>query len=406
MLSTLKGVEMKVLVINAGSSSLKFQLFDMENESVIAKGNCEKIGIDGSFISYNNGTKQEIKVEMPNHDVAIKMVLDLLTSSDKGVISSLDEIDAIGHRVLHGGEIYKESVLVDDEVLNNLEKLKPLGPLHMPANIAGILACQKAMPTLKNVAVFDTAFHAVMPKEAFLYAVPYEAYEKWGVRRYGFHGTSHYFVANEVARIMNKPVEDLKIITIHLGNGSSMAAVKNGRSIDTSMGFTPLEGLIMGTRSGDVDASVAGFLAEKEGLSASELVTYLNKKCGALAISGISSDMRDINAEAEKGNERAKLVVPMMAHRIKKYVGAYYALLNGCDAIVFTGGIGENQEDLRELALADLTSLGIEIDVEKNNNLPRGTVELISTAKSKVKVYRIPTNEELVIARDVCRLAL
>ena len=397
---------MKVLVINAGSSSLKFQLFDMENESVIAKGNCEKIGIDGSFISYNNGTKQEIKVEMPNHDVAIKMVLDLLTSSDKGVISSLDEIDAIGHRVLHGGEIYKESVLVDDEVLNNLEKLKPLGPLHMPANIAGILACQKAMPTLKNVAVFDTAFHAVMPKEAFLYAVPYEAYEKWGVRRYGFHGTSHYFVANEVARIMNKPVEDLKIITIHLGNGSSMAAVKNGRSIDTSMGFTPLEGLIMGTRSGDVDASVAGFLAEKEGLSASELVTYLNKKCGALAISGISSDMRDINAEAEKGNERAKLVVPMMAHRIKKYVGAYYALLNGCDAIVFTGGIGENQEDLRELALADLTSLGIEIDVEKNNNLPRGTVELISTPKSKVKVYRIPTNEELVIARDVCRLAL
>ena len=397
---------MKVLVINAGSSSLKFQLFDMENESVLAKGNCEKIGLSTSFISYNNGTKQEIKADIPDHNVAIKLVLDLLTSADNGVIKSLDEIDAIGHRVLHGGEIYKESVLVDDEVMANLEKLKPLGPLHMPANIAGIVACQKAMPNLKNVAVFDTAFHALMPKEAFLYAVPYEAYTDFGVRRYGFHGTSHYFVSNEVARIMGKDVKDLKIITVHLGNGSSMAAVKDGRSVDTSMGFTPLEGLIMGTRSGDVDGSVAGFLAEKEGLTAGEMVTYLNKKCGALGISGVSSDMREINAAAEAGNERAKLVVPMMAHRIKKYVGAYYALLNGCDAIVFTGGIGENQEDLRELALAGLESLGIEIDVEKNKTLPRGTNELISTPSSKVKVYRIPTNEELVIARDVCRLAL
>ena len=397
---------MKVLVINAGSSSLKFQLFDMENESVLAKGNCEKIGLSTSFISYNNGNKQEIKADIPDHNVAIKLVLDLLTSKDNGVIKSLDEIDAIGHRVLHGGEIYKESVLVDDEVMANLEKLKPLGPLHMPANIAGIVACQKAMPNLKNVAVFDTAFHALMPKEAFLYAVPYEAYTDFGVRRYGFHGTSHYFVSNEVAKILGKDVKDLKIITVHLGNGSSMAAVKDGRSVDTSMGFTPLEGLIMGTRSGDVDGSVAGFLAEKEGLTAGEMVTYLNKKCGALGISGVSSDMREINAAAEAGNERAKLVVPMMAHRIKKYVGAYYALLNGCDAIVFTGGIGENQEDLRELALAGLESLGIEIDVEKNKTLPRGTNELISTPSSKVKVYRIPTNEELVIARDVCRLAL
>lgn len=397
---------MKVLVINAGSSSLKFQLFDMENESVLAKGNCEKIGLSTSFISYNNGTKQEIKADIPDHNVAIKLVLDLLTSADKGVIKSLDEIDAIGHRVLHGGEIYKESVLVDDEVMANLEKLKPLGPLHMPANIAGIVACQKAMPKLKNVAVFDTAFHALMPKEAFLYAVPYEAYTDYGVRRYGFHGTSHYFVSNELAKIMGKKVEDLKIITIHLGNGSSMAAVKDGRSIDTSMGFTPLEGLIMGTRSGDVDGSVAGFLAEKEGLSAGEMVTYLNKKCGALGISGVSSDMREINAAAEEGNERAKLVVPMMAHRIKKYVGAYYALLNGCDAIVFTGGIGENQDDLRELALRGLESLGIEIDAEKNKTLPRGTTEEISKPSSKVRVFRIPTNEELVIARDVCRLAL
>ena len=397
---------MKVLVVNAGSSSLKFQLFDMENESVIAKGNCEKIGINGSFISYSaRGEKKEIAAEMKDHNVAIGLVLNLLTSKENGVIASLSEIGAVGHRVLHGGEIYTDSVKITDEVMANLESLKPLGPLHMPANIAGVVACQKAMPGVPNVAVFDTAFHAKMPKEAFLYAVPYEAYENWKVRRYGFHGTSHKFVTGEVAKLLNKPAEDLKIITVHLGNGSSMAAVKDGRSVDTTMGFTPLEGLIMGTRSGDVDASVAGYLAEKEGLSASEMVTYLNKKCGALAISGVSSDMRDINKAAAEGNERAKLVVPMMAYRIKKYIGAYAAVLNGVDAIVFTGGIGEHQEDLRELALDGMEYLGIEIDKNKNNTLPRGTNEEISTANSKVKVFRIPTNEELVIARDTVKLS-
>lgn len=396
---------MKVLVVNAGSSSLKFQLIDMENENVLAKGNCEKIGIEGSFITYSaNGKKEEIPQDMPNHDVAISLVLKLLTSEDRGAIKSLDEIGAVGHRVLHGGEIYTDSVLVDDEVIKNLNSLKPLGPLHMPANIAGILACQNVMPSVPNVAVFDTAFHAIMPKEAFLYAVPYEAYTDWKVRRYGFHGTSHKYVSTEVAKILNKDVKDLKIITVHLGNGSSVAAVKNGRSIDTSMGFTPLEGLIMGTRSGDIDASVVGFIQEKLGLNAEEMVKYLNKNCGALAISGVSSDMRDINKAASEGNERAKLVVPMMAHRIKKYIGGYAAILGGVDAIVFTGGIGENQEDLRELALEGLKFLGVEIDKQKNNNLPRGTNEEISLPSSKVKVFRIPTNEELVIARDTVEL--
>ncbi|MBO4412595.1 MAG: acetate kinase [Clostridia bacterium] len=396
---------MKVLVVNAGSSSLKFQLIDMENENVLAKGNCEKIGIEGSFITYSaNGKKEEIPQVMPNHDVAISLVLKLLTSQDRGAIKSLDEIGAIGHRVLHGGEIYTDSVLVNDEVIKNLNSLKPLGPLHMPANIAGILACQNAMPGVPNVAVFDTAFHAIMPKEAFLYAIPYEAYTDWKVRRYGFHGTSHKYVSTEVAKILNKDVKDLKIITVHLGNGSSVAAVKNGRSIDTSMGFTPLEGLIMGTRSGDIDASVVGFIQEKLGLSAEEMVKYLNKNCGALGISGVSSDMRDINKAASEGNERAKLVVTMMAHRIKKYIGGYAAILGGVDAIVFTGGIGENQEDLRELVLDNMEFLGIEIDKEKNNNLPRGTNEEISVPNSKVKVFRIPTNEELVIARDTVEL--
>ena len=397
---------MKVLVVNAGSSSLKFQLIDMANESVMAKGNCEKIGIAGSFIGYTiNGVKKEVMADIPNHDVAISLVLNLLTDKENGVIASLKEINAVGHRVVHGGEIYTDSVLINDDVMKNLNELRPLGPLHMPANIAGIEACQKVMPGIPNVAVFDTAFHAKMPKEAFLYAVPYDAYTDWKVRRYGFHGTSHKFVSEEVAKLLGKNVEDLKIITVHLGNGSSIAAVKNGRSIDTSMGFTPLEGLIMGTRSGDVDASVAGYIAEQLNMTASEVVNYLNKKSGALGISGVSSDMRDINAAAENGNERAKLVVPMMAYRIKKYIGSYMAALNGADAIVFTGGIGENQEDLRELALRDMDFFGIEIDVEKNNNLKRGTVEEISTANSKVRVFRIPTNEELVIARDTIRLS-
>ena len=396
---------MKILVINAGSSSLKYQLFDMEKETVLAKGNCQRIGIKGSFITHKYGSNStKIEIELKNHDEAMQKVLSLLTSGEFGVIKSLNEISAVGHRVLHGGEIYKDSVLVTDEVMKNLELLKPLGPLHMPANISGIVACQKILPSAPQVAVFDTAFHANMPKEAFLYAIPYEAYEDWRIRRYGFHGTSHKFVSGEAAKLLGKDLKDAKIITVHLGNGSSVAAVSGGHSIDTSMGFTPLEGLIMGTRSGDVDASVVSFIAEKLDLRGDEIAQYFNKKCGALGISGVSSDMMDINEASENGNERAKLVVPMMAHRIKKYIGAYAALLNGVDAIVFTGGIGENQADLRELSLSNMEYLGVEFHKEKNNNLPRGTVEEISKPNSRVKVFRIPTDEELVIARDTLNL--
>lgn len=396
---------MKVLVINAGSSSLKYQLFDMDNEYVIAKGNCQKIGIEGSFIEHKYANQVvNIEQNLENHVQAIQKVLYLLTSEQYGVLDNLNEIKAVGHRVLHGGEIYKHSVIVTPAVMKNLEKLKDLGPLHMPANIAGIIACQKALPNVSQVAVFDTAFHASMPKEAFLYAIPYEAYTDWKIRRYGFHGTSHKFVAGEMARIMDKKLKDLKIITVHLGNGSSIAAVKDGKSIDTSMGFTPLEGLIMGTRSGDIDASIVSFISEKLDLKGNEISEYFNKKCGALGISGVSSDMRDINKAAQEGNERAKLVVPMMAHRIKKYIGSYAAIMNGVDAIVFTGGIGENQEDLREQSMKDMNYLGVDFDFEKNLKLPRGTIEELTKPNSKVKVFRIPTNEELVIARDTINL--
>lgn len=397
---------MKILVINAGSSSLKFQLIDMTNEEVIAKGNCEKIGIEGSFLKYKANDKETVFDEaMPDHSVAIKKVLDVLVDEKIGVIKSLNEISAVGHRVLHGGEIYKESVLVDAKVLANLKKLIPLGPLHMPANILGIEACKKVMPKVKQVAVFDTAFHSTMPKEAYLYAIPYELYTKDKVRRYGFHGTSHRFVSGEAARLMKKPIEKLKIITVHIGNGSSIAAVNGGVCVDTSMGFTPIEGLMMGTRCGDIDASVVGYIAKKYNFDGDQVVEFLNKKSGILGISGVSSDMRDVNSAAQKGNERAKLIVPMLAYKVKKYIGAYAAAMGGVDAIVFTGGIGENQEDLRDFATRGLEYLGVKLDVKKNYKIPRGTNELISTKSSKVKVYRIPTNEELVIARDTMNLS-
>lgn len=396
---------MKVLVINAGSSSLKYQLFDMANEYVIAKGNCQRIGMEDSFIEHKYAN-QNIKIEekTEDHVQAIKKILHLLTCEECGVIKDLKEIKAVGHRVLHGGEIYKNSVLITPAVMKVLESLKKFGPLHMPANLSGIKAFQKILPKIQQVAVFDTAFHARMPEEAYLYALPYEMYSDLKVRRYGFHGTSHKYVSGEMARIMDKKLEDLKIITIHLGNGSSMSAVKNGISIDTTMGFTPLEGLIMGTRSGDVDASIVSFVSEEYNLKGNELSDFFNKNCGVLGISGISSDMRDINKEVEKGNKRAKLVVPMMAYRIKKYVGAYAAAMGGLDAIVFTGGIGENQEDLREESMKSLEFLGIDIDCDKNLKIPRGTIEEISKPESKVKVFRIPTNEELVIARDTVNL--
>ncbi len=396
---------MKILVINAGSSSLKFQLINMVDESVMAKGICEKIGSHDSFIKFKN-SKEEVKntVSIENHKVAVELVLSSLVDKKIGVISSLDEVSAVGHRVVHGGELFKDSAIITSDVLKSIEDLIPLAPLHNPGNLIGIKACQEAMPSLKQVAVFDTSFHSGMPKEAFLYAVDYNLYKEDKVRRYGFHGTSHKFVANEVARLMNKDIKDLKIITVHLGNGASVSAVKNGISVDTSMGFTPLEGLMMGTRSGDIDASVVGFIAEKYGFSGNEVVDYLNKKAGILGVSGISNDMRDIMKADKEGDERAKLIVPMMAYRVKKYIGSYACAMGGVDAIVFTATIGELQDDLRDLALQSLEFMGIELDVEKNYNIPRGTNEEISKPNSSVKVFRIPTNEELVIARDTLNL--
>ena len=396
---------MKILVINAGSSSLKFQLFDMENESVIAKGNCEKIGLSASFIGYKtNGDKKEVAIKMSNHVEALENVLKILTDKNEGVIKSLSEISACGHRVVQGGWIFDKSVLVTKKVLKDLEKLTDLSPLHAHANMAGINGCLKVMPKVPQVLVFDTSFHATMPEKAYNYGIKYQDAEKYHIRKYGFHGTSHRFVANECARLMKKKLEDLNLITVHMGNGSSITAIEKGKSIDTTMGLTPLEGLIMGTRSGDLDPSVVSYLADKKGQSASEVVSYLNKECGMLGISGVSSDLREINDAVAKGNKRAKLALDMLKYRTKKFIGSYMAVLGKVDAIVFTGGVGENQEDLREEALKGLENYGIILDVKKNSSLPRGTNELISTKKSKVKVYRIPTDEELLIARDTLEL--
>jgi len=396
---------MKVLVINAGSSSLKFQLFDMDNEKVIAKGNCEKIGLEGSFIGYKTtGDKKEIMFDMPDHKVAVQKVFDVLTDKNEGVIASVEEISAVGHRFVHGGWLFDQSVVLTEEILEKLSQLTDLSPLHVHGNMAGIRGCQAVMPNIPHVLVFDTAFHASMPAKAYMYGINYEDYEKYHIRKYGFHGTSHRYVTQEVAKLLNKKQEEINVITVHLGNGSSITAVDHGKSVDTTMGLTPLEGLIMGTRSGDLDPSVVGQLAEKKGMSASEVINYLNKKCGIAGISGVSSDMRELNSAIKAGNERARLALDMLIYRVKKYIGSYMAVLGGADAIVFTGGIGENQEDLREEALAGMEYCGIEIDVDKNNNLPRGTVEEISTKNSKVKVFRIPTDEELMIARDTKRL--
>jgi len=396
---------MKVLVINAGSSSLKYQLLDMKKEKLIAKGNCEKIGLAGSFVSLKaNGTEKIVKVKLDNHDDAMENVIKLLLDKENNVLSSLSEIEAVGHRVLHGGEIYTESVIVDEKVMANLEKLRPLGPLHMPANISGIKACQEAMPNVPQVAVFDTAFHSKMPAKAYMYGVKFEDYQELGIRKYGFHGTSHRYILEETAKILGKAKEDVKIISVHVGNGSSVAAIKNGRSVDTSMGFTPLEGLVMGTRSGDIDPSVVEYLCDKKGWTVQKAVNYLNKEGGVLGVSGVSSDMREINQAIAEGNERARLALDMLCYRIKKYVGSYLAVLDGADAIVFTGGIGENQEDMREVVAGGLKYAGVKFDVEKNNTLPRGTVEELSLPTSKIKVLRVPTDEELMIARDTVKL--
>lgn len=386
---------MKILVINAGSSSLKYQLIDMQNESVISKGLCERIGIEGSVLKHKaNGQEYVFKQDMPNHTAAIKMVLDALVSKDCGVIKSMDEISAVGHRVLHSGEDFHSSVVITDEVIKICEKNAELGPLHMPGNIACIKSCREVMKDVPMVAVFDTTFHATMPPKAYMYGIPYDVYEQYKVRKYGFHGTSHKFVSEETAKILGK--KDCKLIICHLGNGSSISAVKNGQCQDTSMGFTPLEGLVMGTRSGDIDPAAVDYMRVKVGLKPEEVVDYLNKKCGMLGISGLSSDCRDLTEAAEKGNERAKLALEMVAYRVKKYVGSYAAVLGGVDAIVFTGGIGEHSELIRELVMTGMEYLGVEFDNDANWK----NAEVLSKPSSKVKVLIVPTNEELSIARE------
>lgn len=396
---------MKVLVINSGSSSLKYQLFDMNGEKVIAKGNCEKIGAKDSFVVYKvNGKEYKFDEFFPTHSEAMNKVLSVLTDKEIGVLKSLDEVEAFGHRVLHGGEIYKDSVIVDDKVLANLEELKPLGPLHMPANIAGIKSCMALCKGKPNIAVFDTAFHQTMPDYAYMYGLPYRDYEEFKIRKYGFHGTSHKYVSGELAKLTNKPIEQTRFITVHLGNGSSLCAEKGGKSVDTSMGFTPLEGLVMGTRCGDIDASVLEYLSEKTGMTLKELTVYMNKKSGVLGINGVSGDMRDNDELIKQGNKRAVLAQNMICYRVKKYIGSYAAAMGGVDAIAFTGGVGENSKEIREECLQGLEFMGIKLDKNKNDNLARGVIGEISTDDSKVKVYRIPTNEELVIARDCVRL--
>lgn len=392
---------MKILVINAGSSSLKFQLFDMTNEEVIAKGNCEKIGLTGSFIGYSmKAGKKEVATEMPNHKIAVKKVFNLLTDKDEGVIKDLGEISAVGHRFVQGGWLFDRSVIIDSDTITKLNQLVDLSPLHAHANMAGVEGCMAFMKDTPQTIVFDTSFHATMPPKAYMYGIKYEDYEKYHIRKYGFHGTSHRYVTGQVAKLLNKKVEDVNVITVHLGNGSSITAVQGGKSVDTTMGLTPLEGLIMGTRSGDLDPTVVSYLSEKKNLSASQVVNYLNKECGILGVSGVSSDMRELNVAIEQGNQRARLALDMLIYRVKKFIGSYMAVLGRVDAIVFTGGIGEHQEDLRAGALEGLENYGIIIDKEKNLTLPRGTTEEISTPQSKIRVFRIPTNEELLIARD------
>ena len=395
---------MNILVINCGSSSLKYQLIDSSNENVLAKGLCDRIGIADSFIKQTVTGKEatQINVDLKDHNIAIAEVVKALTSKEYGVIESLADISAVGHRIVHGGEKFCESVIIDDAAMKAIEDCVPLAPLHNPANIIGIKACQAAMPGVPQVAVFDTAFHQTMPQEAYMYAIPYEYYTKHSIRKYGFHGTSHKYVAERCAALMNKPIEDLKIITCHIGNGGSIAAVKGGKCMDTSMGFTPLDGLEMGTRSGIIDPAVVLFLMDNENLSSKDMNTVLNKKSGLAGVSGVSSDMRDVSAAAKEGNERAKLALDIFAYRVKSYIGQYAAVMNGVDAIVFTAGIGENDINARLSCASGLEYLGVNIDSEKNQ-VRGGEVE-ISTDDSKVKVFVISTNEELAIARETARL--
>lgn len=394
---------MKVLVINCGSSSLKYQLIDSETEVALAVGLCERIGIDGRLNhTPNGGEKVVIEQAMPDHEVAIRMVLDALTNENYGVIKNLDEIDAIGHRLVHGGEKFTKSVIIDDEVIAGVEECSPLAPLHNPANLIGVRACQAIMPGVPNIGVFDTAFHQTMEPVAYMYGLPYEYYEKYKVRRYGFHGTSHSFVSNRAIQMLNLDPDNSKIIVCHLGNGSSISAVKNGKVVDTSMGMTPMEGLVMGTRCGDMDPTIVEYLAHSLNKSLEEVMVILNKKSGVLGISGVSSDFRDLDKASNEGNERAKLAVEVFSYRTAKYIGSYIAAMNGVDAIVFTAGLGENNIVVREQVLDHFGYMGITLDKEANQI--RGEEKIISTPDSKVTVAVIPTNEELAIAHETVAL--
>ena len=391
---------MKIFVVNCGSSSIKYQLINMEDESVIAKGLVERIGIEGSCLTHRPAGKDKVVLPsvIPDHVDGIKKVLAALVDPNYGVIKSMDEIDAVGHRVVHGGEIFDKSVLITEEVLKKIEGLSDMAPLHQPPNVAGIRACQKLMPNTPQVGVFDTAFHQTMPPVAYMFGVKYDEYKKYGIRKYGFHGTSHRYVSEYAAKLLGKPVEESRIITCHLGNGSSITAVKGGKSVDTSMGFTPLDGVLMGTRCGSIDPAIVPILMQKLNLDAAGMDKYMNKECGVLGISGVSSDFRDLESAAAEGNKRAQLALDMFCYQVKRYIGAYAAAMGGVDAIVFTAGVGENDIGTRAKVCSGLEFLGAELDPERNN--VRGKVTEISKADSKVKVYLIPTNEELVIARD------
>ena len=394
---------MKILVLNCGSSSLKYQLIDMNSENALAKGLVERIGIEGSRLVHERGEeKTTVDAEIPNHDIAVKYVIEMLTSSKHGVIRSMDEISAAGHRVVHGGEHFTASAIITPEAKKAIEDCFSLAPLHNPANLTGILACEKLLPNVPQVAVFDTAFHQTMPQKAYLYAIPMSLYDKYKIRRYGFHGTSHKFVSARAAAMLGKSIKDLKLITCHLGNGASVCAIDGGKSVDTSMGMTPLEGLIMGTRSGDIDPAVVSFLMEKEGLTAKDIENILNKESGVLGLSGISSDFRDIEDAASKGNDMAQNAIDAFCYRVAKYVGAYAAAMNGVDAVVFTAGVGENGKVVRAGVCQYLGYLGVHIDASKNDI--RGKEADFSDASAKVRALIVPTNEELVIARDTLSL--
>ena len=396
---------MKILVLNCGSSSIKYALYNMDDKSVMTSGGAERVGLDEAFVKVKmpDGTKKKVMHDIPEHTEGVKFIFSLLTDPEIGVIKSLDEIDAVGHRMVHGGEKFNKSVVLTDEVLKTFEACIDLAPLHNPANLKGVQAVSELMPGLPQVGVFDTAFHQTMPAHSYLYAIPYELYEKYGVRRYGFHGTSHRYVSQRVCEFLGVDYNTKRIITCHIGNGGSVAAVENGKCVDTSMGLTPLEGLMMGTRSGDIDGGAITFLEKKLGLDADGMSNLLNKKSGVLGITGISSDMREIDDAVAAGNERAKLALDMYNYRIKKYVGAYAAAMGGCDIIVFTAGVGENQSEMREAVCENMEYMGVKIDKEKNKGI-RGVEAVISTPDSKVTVCVIPTDEELMIATDTMNL--